>query len=98
MNRTVFHLWSAITLATVAASAAAYIGPGSGISLLGGLWGVLVAIALAIGAVLIWPIRYVFRRLRRKRGGAATAGSAESSEPSEQVDAVEAERPSSQSD
>lgn len=67
MKRTIFDLCLAIALALPAASAMAYIGPGSGISLLGGLWGVIVAIFLAIGAVLIWPIRYMFRRLRRKR-------------------------------
>lgn len=66
--------------------ALAYIGPGSGISLLGGLWGVLVAIVLAVGAVLIWPIRYMFRRLRRKFRGAPV---------SEPAGSVEAERSSS---
>lgn len=85
----------ALALMLQALPALAYIGPGSGISLLGGLWGVLVAIVLAIGAVLIWPIRYAFRRLRRKRGDAAASGTAE---PSEQADAVEAERSSSRSD
>ncbi|NBD94993.1 MAG: hypothetical protein GVY11_00750 [Gammaproteobacteria bacterium] len=82
----------ALAALLVSAPAAAYIGPGSGISLLGGLWGVLVAIFLAIGAVLIWPIRYMFRRLRRKRGGAPAT---ESAEP---ADAAEAERSSSQSE
>jgi len=67
----------------LSAPAMAYIGPGSGISLLGGLWGVLVAIVLAIGAVLIWPIRYMFRRLRRKRGGAVPAESTDAVEPAE---------------
>lgn len=75
-------------------SALAYIGPGSGISLLGGLWGVLVAIVLAVGAVLIWPIRYMFRRLRRKRGEAA-AGSGDGAETS---DAVDAEQTSNRSE
>jgi len=67
----------------LSAPAMAYIGPGSGISLLGGLWGVLVAIVLAIGAVLIWPIRYMFRRLRRKRGGAVPDESTDLVEPDE---------------
>lgn len=88
----------AVAAALVSAPAVAYIGPGSGISLLGGLWGVLVAIVLAVGAVLIWPIRYLFRRLRRKRGGVAATGTAESSESSEQAGADEAERSSGQSD
>jgi len=84
----------ALILLLQALPALAYIGPGSGISLLGGLWGVLVAIVLAIGAVLIWPIRYMFRRLRRKRGEAA----ASSAEVTEASDAVDTEQTSSRSD
>lgn len=50
--------------------AVAYIGPGSGISLLGGLWAVLVGIVLALAAILFWPIRYMVRRMRaRKNAG-----------------------------
>ncbi|MEX0915076.1 MAG: hypothetical protein WD397_15280 [Wenzhouxiangellaceae bacterium] len=50
--------------------AAAYIGPGSGISLLGGLWAVLVGVVLALAAILFWPIRYMIRRMRaRKNAG-----------------------------
>ncbi len=52
-----------------AAPAAAYIGPGSGISLLGGLWAVLVGIVLALAAILIWPIRYMIKRRRTRRNG-----------------------------
>jgi hypothetical protein len=76
--------------------ALAYIGPGSGISLLGGLWAVLVAVVLAVGAVLIWPFRYLIRRLRRKLGGGASATS--SAESSEGADPVDAEPPSSRSE
>lgn len=59
-----------LLLLVQATPALAYIGPGAGISLLSGLWGVLVAIVLAVGAVLFWPVRYLFRRLRRKFGAA----------------------------
>jgi len=44
----------------------AYIGPGAGITMLGALWGVIVAVFLAIGAVLFWPIRILLRRTRKK--------------------------------
>ena len=57
MAASVGALWSAPALA--------YIGPGAGITVLGALWGVLVAIVLAIGAVLFWPIRIMFRRRRK---------------------------------
>lgn len=97
MKRTIFDLCLVVVLALSATSAAAYIGPGSGISLLGGLWGVLVAIVLAIGAVLIWPIRYMFRRLRRKRGGAA-AGPADAADAAETPDEVETSHSSGRSE
>jgi predicted esterase YcpF (UPF0227 family) len=88
----------ALVLLLQALPALAYIGPGSGISLLGGLWGVLVAIVLAIGAVLIWPIRYVFRRLKRKLGGQPATGPAETTESSEVADAAESERATGRTD
>lgn len=53
--------------------AAAYIGPGAGITMLGALWGVLVAILLAVGAVLYWPIKVLLRRRRRANAPVATS-------------------------
>ena len=55
---------------TLSGPAMAYIGPGAGITMLGALWGVIVAIVLALGAVLFWPIRALLRR--RKKGTPAT--------------------------
>jgi len=52
------------------ASAEAYVGPGSGLSVLGSLWAVLVAVVLALGAILTWPLRLLWRRWRRRRGDA----------------------------
>jgi len=45
--------------------AMAYIGPGAGITMLSALWGVAVAIVLAIAAILFWPIRSLLRRRRK---------------------------------
>jgi hypothetical protein len=45
----------AILFVLSAQPAEAYIGPGAGITMLGALWGVIVAVALALGAVLFWP-------------------------------------------
>lgn len=42
----------------------AYIGPGVGITMLGALWAVLLAVVLAIGGVLLWPIRALILRWR----------------------------------
>ena len=63
---------ASLCLAAAATPAFAYIGPGAGITMLGALWGVVVAVALALGAVLFWPIRALLRR-RRKPAGPALA-------------------------
>lgn len=69
---------------TLSTPALAYIGPGAGITMLGALWGVIVAVVLALGAVLFWPIRAL---LRRRKGPAAPTTAAAT--PS-QADAVAA--------
>ena len=45
----------------------AYIGPGAGISVLGGLLGILTTIIIAMGAILFWPIR---KMLKKKKASA----------------------------
>lgn len=66
----------ALTLfVAVVSPAAAYIGPGAGLSLLGALWGLLAAVGAALLFVVTWPFR---RMLRRKR--ASTQTSADSTE------------------
>jgi hypothetical protein len=55
----------------VSNSALAYVGPGAGLSLLGALWGLLIAVGAALGYVLLWPLR----RMRKRRQTAAEAGS-----------------------
>ena len=60
------RLLFALILLAFSGSAFAYIGPGAGVSFLGSVWAVLVGIVLAVAAVLIWPIRYVIRRIRRR--------------------------------
>jgi hypothetical protein len=62
----------AILFVLSAQPAAAYIGPGAGITMLGALWGVIVAVALALGAVLFWPIRIMLRKRRKPAAPAAT--------------------------
>jgi hypothetical protein len=50
--------------------ALAYVGPGAGLSMLGSLVAVVVAIFVAVLGLLLFPIRML---LKRRRGG-ATAG------------------------
>ena len=45
----------------------AYVGPGAGISFIGALWAVIVAILLAIGGFLAWPIRTILRKRKLKK-------------------------------
>lgn len=56
----------------IALPAAGYVGPGAGLSLLGALWGLLVALGAALSFVIFWPLRRVFARRRtspdRKEG------------------------------
>jgi hypothetical protein len=56
----------ALAASLFAKPAFAYIGPGAGITVLGALWGVVVAVVLALAAVILWPLRVLFRRRRRK--------------------------------
>ncbi|MDJ0652677.1 MAG: hypothetical protein QNJ40_00875 [Xanthomonadales bacterium] len=74
-----FRLAVLLCLATVAAPAAAYIGPGAGISVIGSLLGLLATIVVAIGAILFWPVR---RMLKRRKQRAAQAEGPEISEDS----------------
>lgn len=56
--------------------ALAYVGPGAGISLLGALWGVIVAVVLAVGMVLFWPLRIMLRKRKAAKAAAESAGEA----------------------
>lgn len=51
--------------------AAAYVGPGAGISMLGALWGLIVGVVMALGVILFWPIRMMIRKAKAKKAGAA---------------------------
>lgn len=66
-----------LVLAHLTASPAlAYVGPGAGITMLGALWGVLIAILLALWAVLYWPVRAMLRKRRQQRSTSESAPTA----------------------
>lgn len=50
----------------VSGIANAYVGPGAGISVLGSLLGILATIVLAIGAIIVWPLRKMMKRKKAK--------------------------------
>lgn len=54
-----------------------YIGPGAGLGLLGALIGLFLAVASAVGFIVLWPLRALFRR--RKQNQAARQNVAEHS-------------------
>lgn len=60
-----------LLLLSCSACAEAYVGPGSGLSVLGSLWAVIVAVVVTLAAVLTWPLRLLWRRLRKPRAEAS---------------------------
>jgi hypothetical protein len=59
-----------LLLMAVAPLAAAYIGPGSGISVIGSLLGLLATILITVGAIALFP----FRKMMKKRKALAAEG------------------------
>lgn len=78
MNRNQFTLLALLTLMPLAADA--YVGPGAGLSLLGALWALVVAVGSAVVFVVAWPIRRLLRR--RSEPDAEAADKVESVEQS----------------
>lgn len=67
-------------------SALAYVGPGAGLSLVGALWGLLVAVVAALGFIILWPMR----RMRRRRAAARNdSGGSSRDDPIEDTDGRE---------
>ena len=78
-----------ITALLLSSPVSAYIGPGAGISVLGSLLGIVVTIVVAIGAIVMWPLRKMLKK-RRKSSAEATAGDpATTATPEAQSDAPE---------
>lgn len=50
----------------------AYVGPGAGLSLLTALWGLVVAIGVAVFFLIMWPIRRMRRRKAANQGSSAS--------------------------
>ncbi len=73
MNTKTIPLAALALLLTSSDAALAYVGPGAGLSLLGALWGLLLAVASAIGFVIVWPLRRARRRARERRAAEIAA-------------------------
>jgi hypothetical protein len=88
MNRSLDHVLIPGSLAgaillLLSPAAEAYVGPGAGLSLLGALWALIVAIGAAVAFIVAWPIRRMRRRKREERElAAANERSEDSAAPS----------------
>lgn len=51
--------------ASLPTAAAAYVGPGAGLTAIGALWALIAAVFLTLGGLLAWPIRAFFRRRKK---------------------------------
>lgn len=75
-----------------AAPAIAYVGPGAGLTLLGALWGLLAALVMTVGFILLWPFRrFLFARRRHADSEAREPGAVEDGETRDS--ATRADRP-----
>lgn len=63
MTKKITAILASVLAVALSESAFAYVGPGAGLSLVGALWGLLVAVVAALGFIILWPIR----RMRRQR-------------------------------
>ena len=69
-------LLACVLVASWPAAALAYFGPGAGVTMLGAIWGVLLAIGFALFALLAWPVRALLRRRRKPAAIETPAGTA----------------------
>lgn len=65
--KTLSRISLALVIVTFAQPSLAYVGPGAGLSVLGALWGLILALLAAFGFLLMWPLR----RYRRQRAQAS---------------------------
>jgi membrane protein implicated in regulation of membrane protease activity len=60
--KNILRIFVCLAVALLPLAAEAYVGPGAGLSLLGALWALLIAVGTAVVFVVAWPIRRVMRR------------------------------------
>lgn len=76
-KRGIALLFGLVTVFAAAPPAMAYVGPGAGLSVVGALVGVVMAVGAALVFVVGWPIRRMMRRrkLASERSSQEEAGS-----------------------
>ena len=68
-SRMAIMVTAGVALLGVLPSAMAYVGPGAGLTLVGSFIGLLLALAVALWAVVAWPVRRFLRLRRTARDG-----------------------------
>ncbi len=58
---------AAAALVLLPATAFAYVGPGAGLTMLGALWAVLLALFAAMFFLVAWPVRRMLRQVRHRK-------------------------------
>lgn len=81
MTRHLLALAAGALALSLPLAAQAYVGPGAGLSLLGALWALLIALGTALLFIVAWPLRKMLRRRRAERAGLAAEDGLASNEP-----------------
>ncbi len=83
---------SGFTAASLAAGLVGYIGPGPGLGMFWALIALIATVVTAIGAVLLWPLRTLLKKMRDDDGGNESddEGGDEEAAPSDQLEPGEA--------
>ncbi|MDZ7783921.1 MAG: hypothetical protein U5K56_13630 [Halioglobus sp.] len=89
LQRLLVSLPPLMALAAVTPSAMAYIGPGSGISVIGSLLGLLATVLIAVGAIVLFPIRRMMKKRRREESAESLDGEAEPATGTSAMETVE---------
>jgi membrane protein implicated in regulation of membrane protease activity len=71
MTTRLIPLIAALALLLQPGTAFAYVGPGAGLTMIGALWAVILALLAALFFVVAWPVRRMLRRARHKAPAAA---------------------------
>jgi len=74
---------TAATLLLAALPAQAYVGPGAGISVLGAVWGVVVAVVVVIGGLLFLPFKIMLRKRKLAKEAAEAEAASEETDTSQ---------------
>ena len=75
VSASILALVTGVAVVGLPHAAAAYVGPGAGLTMLGALWAVIAAVVFALAGLVIWPVRAMRRRRRELASAKAAAAS-----------------------